>query len=77
MARSTPEDAVLSGVEEPCYEAEWEALDMQWQGDHIETSETAFLMARCLETYGIEVPATMVEKDAALTANGIRLEECR
>jgi hypothetical protein len=72
----TPEEAVLSGVDEECYQLEWKAVDMAWQEAHWETSETAFLMAECLESNGLPVPGTVAEKDAALKAAGIALEDC-
>lgn len=71
-----PEAAVDAGDDLECYHAEFQAIDIQWQGDHIETSETAWIMTRCLEDHGLDAPATIAEKDALLRANDIPLEDC-
>ena len=71
-----PEAAVTAGDETTCYDAEFRAIDVQWQADHIETSETAALLAACLAEHGLDVPETIVEKDAALRANDIPLNDC-
>lgn len=63
-----PESAVSSGDEQECYEAEWKALDTQWQVEHAETSASAQLLADCLENNGLPVPATAAEKTEAVAA---------
>ncbi|WP_024286473.1 hypothetical protein [Cellulomonas sp. KRMCY2] len=67
---------MTAGDEAACYDAEFKAIDVQWRADHIETSETAALLAACLAEHGLEVPETLVEKDAALRANDIPLRDC-
>lgn len=71
-----PSDAIAAGEDRRCYGLEFEALDVQWQLAHEESSATSELIASCLTKRGI-VPARSVDElHTQLDAAGLSLEQC-
>lgn len=49
-----PGAAMDSGLSDKCYSFNWQQVDARWQQQHIETSDTAKIVAACLRKNGIQ-----------------------
>ena len=76
IAYSTASDSVTSGMEGRCYAEEFALLDMGWQAQNEDTSETAGLIGACLTARGITPEPTMAGKQRQLEAIPLSVEEC-
>lgn len=73
---SLPAAAVDSGVDEPCYRAEWALLDEIWQLQHPDPDAQAVLQKFCLEARGLPSGTTAEETLQLFEESGIPLDEC-
>jgi len=71
-----PVDAVDSGVEGACYSIEFEQVDMHWQLDHADTSESTRVMRACLTENGLEPVGDAEAIGEQLKASGIDMTTC-
>lgn len=73
---AVPAEAVDGGVEGACYSVEFEQLDMHWQLDHADTSESTQVMRDCLIENGIVPVGSSEEIGEQLKASGIDMSTC-
>lgn len=73
-----PGEAVESGVDDECYNAEFRYVDMIWQSsDHVRnSSDTAQFTRECLQDHGIEPADTLDEMDEQLEEAGLEWSDC-
>jgi len=73
---ATPEDAAAIPEFDVCYNEEFKQVDIQWQLDHSETSESAKVLRECLEKFRLPPESSNLDRAAALKAAGHDLAEC-
>ena len=68
--------AVTSGVEGRCYEGEFSDLDIDWQMQNQDTSETANVVGGCLTAHGVAPEPTLEARWVQLEAIPLTVEQC-
>lgn len=76
LSFGVPEGAVLNGSEARCYEREFEQLDIGWQLENEDTSDTARWIAECVRENGMPPADTVAEMMEQLEALGIDPNQC-
>ena len=69
-------DAVDSGADGECYNAEFLFVDQTWQVAHENTSESAQVLRECLIRLGFEPAETVPEMTEQFGQNGLSIEQC-
>ncbi|CAN7421703.1 hypothetical protein LJR045_002708 [Microbacterium sp. LjRoot45] len=73
---SVPNEAVVSGVDDDCYNGEFVLVDSQWQVSVEDVGEVASLLAGCLIEAGLDSSGTKAEKEQRLESAGISIDAC-
>ncbi len=73
---SITDEAVVSGADEECYNAEFVRIDSAWQVRVEDQGEEAQQLGLCLSNAGLDAGGTKNEKTRRLEDAGITIDEC-
>jgi hypothetical protein len=76
MDFGVPGAAVDSGADDECYQFNWAQVDGAWQIDHEDTSESAQIIANCLQANGFTPVEKYADNLALLNKHGIDIADC-
>ncbi|MGO4536735.1 hypothetical protein [Leifsonia sp. 2MCAF36] len=76
MDFGVPGAAVESGADETCYAYNWGQVDGVWQIDHEDTSESAQIVAHCLQVNGYTPAEKYQDNLELLKTHGIDIADC-
>ncbi|MFC4243569.1 hypothetical protein ACFOYW_09300 [Gryllotalpicola reticulitermitis] len=71
-----PDAAVRSGVDKKCYQFHWAQLDGAWQMAHQDSSESAKIIAACLEARGVTPAEKYSDNVNLMQKHNIDVSQC-